>query len=202
MTILAQDTFTRADQSGWGTSSDGNTWAILASSSTQSIASNEGVSVVGGTDCSIRLGSGTAGTVNITTRYSTSFQNAGVIFRVTDGSNYYRCVLEAGTLYLQYCSSGSFHAVASSGMSGYADGDYWHIRAVAVGTTIQASAWKDGNSEPTLGSQINATDSTFSSGGYGVINVNGTAHFDNFVVTDNASATHLRISDGYGGVFS
>ena len=56
---LASDSFSRANQSGFGTSSDGETW-VETGLGTLSISSNAGVIVSTGSDTNVQLGSNTS----------------------------------------------------------------------------------------------------------------------------------------------
>ena len=205
MTTLATDTFIRADQSGWGTASDGDTYTT-SGTSTLAIASNEGT-VTGGTDEYMLIGSGTSAPVNVLVRCctDTNAANMGLVGRYASSTTLYRCFLHNQTLNLEKIVSGSGTSLATTGFS-YGANQFCWIRLICQGTTISADCWVDGGSEP--GSpQISVTDSAISAAGsYGMhaLNGSGTTKFDSLTVTDNGSGsvTHLRISDGYGGVFS
>lgn len=205
MSTIDQDTFQRANQTGWNPASSGSNWAALAGAPTLSISSNEGVCAVGSTDAPIQLGSLTAGTLNISVRVSiSSLANGGLIFR-SDGtaSNYYRLLIENGTFYFQKCVATVFTTVQSFVLTGFVNGDLWWQRGVMTGGLCQASAWKDGTAEPTLGSQISASDSTFSTGNFGVTAHAGTMDFDHFLITDNQTASiNVNLNHGRRGIWT
>jgi hypothetical protein len=195
MSQLAQDTFIRADQSGFGAASDGKTWARDAGVGVSNIVSNQGKIGPGGNDSQFVLGSGTAGTINILCRVKSGDAGnvAAVLFRYssTGGAspNGYRAGIFGGNLVVDKYVSGTRTNIGSTSVS-YVVGEEWWIRAVASSTSIKATAWKDGTSEPGT-PQLNLTDSSNSTGKYGVsvfMNADFT-YFDSLTVTDNQSAT-------------
>lgn len=194
MSQLAQDTFLRANQSGLGTASDGKTWARDAGVGVSNIVSNQGKIGPGGNDSQFVLGSGTAGTINILCRVKSGDAGnvAAVLFRYssTGGTNPngYRAGIFGGNLVVDKYVSGTRTNIGSTSV-GYNVGEEWWVRAVASSTSIKATAWKDGTSEP--GSpQLNLTDSSNSTGLYGisVFMSNDFTYFDSLTVTDNQSA--------------
>ncbi len=207
MTTLAQDTFTRANQSGWGTASDGHVWSTT-SGTTFSISGNEGQATGAAGDAFGLIGSGTAATVNLLVRISVGNLSdfGGVLCRYSTvgGTNGYRIGFYSGNIQCDKFVSGSRSSVGSASLTGYSINSYWWIRAVVSGSTLQARAWADGQSEPGA-YQFTATDSSISAAGqYGLSTYAGTlVNFDSLTITDNSSAVlHRLISDGYGGVFS
>jgi hypothetical protein len=194
MATLSTDTFTRANQSGWGTASDGESWSTTVDSPTLNIASNEGTCSTGTfSDSVMRIGSQTTADINFLMRCKVANGNAGPVWRYQDTNNYYRCVQEdGGTLFLQKRISGSNSTITTVNPSGFSTGSFFWIRVIASGTSIKVTWWLDGNSEPGT-PNIDTTDSAITSaGGYGIGSVGyggGANSFDSLTVTDNQSIT-------------
>lgn len=195
MTTIAQDTFVRSDQSGFGTASDGKVWTRDAGVGTSNIVSNQGRIGPGGNDSQFVLGSGTAGTINILCRVKSgdSGNVAAVLFRYSStggtNANGYRAGIFGGSLVLDKYTAGARSNIGSTSIS-YVVGEEWWVRAIANGSSITVRAWKDGTAEP--GSpQLIVTDSTHTTGLYGVsvFMSNDFTYFDSLTVTDNQSAT-------------
>lgn len=205
MAILASDTFVHPNQANWPTSSGGQTWTAPRGSGTYSISSNEGVNSANGGSFSVaRIGSGTATSTEVLVRLNPAdtTSDIGCIARYVDTNNFYYGVLSGSKALIGKDASGSFSTIASTSFS-YANGTFYWLRFNLVGTTLKLKAWQDGTGEP--GSwTVTTTDASLASGGYGLgSDATGSTSFDSLTVTDAASAAvHLRISDGYGGVFS
>lgn len=187
MTVVASDTFTRANQSGWGTASDGETWTQSAGSGTLAISSNQGT-ITGSTALQLMLlGSNTTYPAKVkvrTSRTSTTDINF-VTARLTAGNNYYRVKVQSGTIYIFKDIAGTITNLANTAFTDTAGSEYW-IEFYLNGSTLGASIWLDGNSQP--GSyMISTTDTSIAvAGQYGVgCTLSGSAHiatFDNFTV--------------------
>src|SRR5258708_7468422 len=91
--MVVNDTFTRANQSGWGTASDGtDVWKQIVGSATFSVASNKGVvSTLAGTNLTL-LGTGVLANGDLLVRFSSTSaaSSAGFVLRYTDGNNLVR----------------------------------------------------------------------------------------------------------------
>lgn len=207
MTTLSTDTFIRADQSGFGTASDGETWVRDAGIGVSNIVSNQGKIGPGGNDSQFLLGSQTAATINTLCRVKSGDAGnvAAVLIRysTTGGTNGYRAGIFGTNLIVDKYVTGVRSNIGSTNVS-YVVGDEWWVHAIMVGTSLTVAAWKDGGSEPAP--QLSLTDASISAAGrYGVsvfMNADFT-YFDHLTVTDNqASVAHRLITDGYGGVFS
>src|SRR5215469_785662 len=102
MTLLASDTFIRANQSGWGTASDSETWASVRGTPVVAIASNEGTfHASGGSSFSImRLGSQTSAGQEVLVRMKpgNTAKNQGTVARFVDNNNFYYGVLINNTI--------------------------------------------------------------------------------------------------------
>lgn len=202
MTILASDTFVHPNQSSWPTSSGGQTWTAPRGAGTYSIVSNEGVnSANGGTFSVARIGSGTATSTEVLVRLNPAdtTSDIGTIARFVDSNNFYYGAFENGKVVIGKDASGTFTTLTSASFT-YANGTFFWLRFNLVGTALKLKVWQSGTAEP--GSfTISTTDSSISSGGYGLgSDATGSTSFDSLTVTD--ASAHVLITDGMGGVFS
>lgn len=189
MTVLASDTFSRANQSGWGTSSGGQVWSSARGAGTYSIVSNEGVnSANGGTFSVARIGSGTATSTEVLVRLkpADTTSDIGCIARYTDNNDFYYGVLVSGTVAIGKDVAGSFTTLTSTSFS-YSTANFYWLRFNLSGSTLKLKVWQDGTSEP--GSwTVTTTDSSLSSGGYGLgSDATGSTSFDSLTITDAPS---------------
>lgn len=193
MSNLAIDSFQRPDSaSSFGVASDGQTWVRDAGIGVSAIVSNQGRVGPGGNDSHFLIGSGTASTVNLLCRVKSDSSGnvAAVLFRYSSQSgtnnNGYRIGLFSSTLMADKYTNGVRTGIGSYATS-YVIGEEWWVRAIAVGSSITGTAWKDGTTEPAP--QLSLTDSGFASGQYG-ISVHmaaGFTYFDSLTITDNQS---------------
>lgn len=197
MTIYGQDTFIRANTTSpsWGTGTDGQAWNHAAGSATSyNVQSNEGViantpglwdQFTYGANFSI------TGTQEISVRVicdSTS-EGFGVMLRPNSTSSTGYFAMYDGTLVTPglviYRNSGGLTSLASSAFPVTATSAYW-VKAKISSGTIQAKIWLDGTGEPAY--SLSASDSTYTSGGIGVIgNASANLKFDHFLATDGAA---------------
>jgi streptogramin lyase len=186
-TTLAQDNFQRANQTYWGTASDGPTWASDAnSSSVFSINANTGKLANGSSSYSAVLGPTAADAEVLFTGSMSSFSNTnmGAVLRWTDGNNWYKAYIDGTNLVLQKKVNGTTTILATVSFSATA-GTSYTLRFRVVGTTLYAKVWNTGNTEP--GSwMLTQTDSTFQSGYCGLrilVQGSATATITSFVAT-------------------
>ncbi len=163
---LGTDTFQRANQSHWGTASDGQTWGGDANSQKAfSISSNAGlVSNTGGASYSGVLGPTAANAEVYATGSLSSFSNSnfGDVLRWTDGNNWYKAFIDGSHLIIQKKVAGTTTTLASVPFTATAGSSYTiHFRV--VGATLTANAWAASGSEPS-GWMVSASDSTLTSG--------------------------------------
>ena len=163
---LAADTFRRANQSLWGTASDGLSWGGDANTiGAFSISGNAGsVSNTGSASYSAVLGpSATDSEVYATTTMSAfSNGNWGDVLRWTDGNNWYKAYIDGSSLFLQKKVAGNTTMLASVPFTASAGTSYTiHFRV--VGSTLSANVWPSTAAEP-AGWMVTATDNSFSSG--------------------------------------
>lgn len=170
MSILSTDTCIRANQSGLGTASDGETYTINGTITT-SIASNEAVVSGSSTFTSAILGTQTTADINFLVRVeqsSNNFDGVGPCWRSdASGQNCYFCAIYNGALLFAKLVNNGFTQLASVNVSEVSSVFYW-IRATMTGNHCQARAWQDGNTEPSTWN-IDTTDSTYTAAGrYGM----------------------------------
>jgi len=182
--VAAQtDAFGRADSSTTlGTTDTGQTWSVL--SGTWGISSNAAYEpgAVNGAQHAVVTDSGLSDcVVQVTVPVLSGLSgNAGVVFRATDDSNYWRFVIGGATdnnWYFQKKVAGSFSLVGTGG--GVAAGDV--LRVVLGGNTI--TVFKNGTQMATTTDSFNSTatkhgmSNSASSAGQGTV-----ARLDDFSV--------------------
>jgi len=165
-TTLGTDTFQRANQSHWGTASDGQTWGGDANiQSIFSISGNTGhVTNTGATSYSAVLGASSSNAEVLATGSLSSFSssNFGDVLRWTDGNNWYKGYIDGSNLIIQKKVSGTSTTLISMPFSATAGTSYTiHFRV--VGSTLTANAWASSGSEP-AGWMATASDSSLTSG--------------------------------------
>ena len=182
--VLATDTFQRANQSHWGTASDGQTWGGDANSQTAfSISGNTGlVSNTGSASYSAVLGPQATNAEVYATGSISSFSNSnfGNVLRWTNGNNWYKAYIDGGHLIIQKKVSGTTTILASVPFTATAGSSYTiHFRV--VGSTLTAKVWAASGSEPS-GWMITASDSALASGYCGMrfLTQSGTATVTSF----------------------
>jgi len=182
--MLATDTFQRANQSFWGTASDGQTWGGDANSQAVfSISGNAGrISNTGSTSYSAELGPQATdaevyATASISSFVSTNFGNT---LRWTNGNNWYKASIDGSSLFIQKKVGGVSTILASVPFAATAGTSYTlHFRA--VGSTLTANVWASSESEPSVW-MVTASDSTLTAGYCGMrfLTQNGTATVTSF----------------------
>jgi len=162
---LAQDTFQHADQTYWGTASDGQLWGGDANSSTVfSIAANTGQLANGYTSYNAVLGPPATNAQVLFKGSMSSFNNTnmGAVLRWTDGNNWYKAYIDGTNLVIQKKVNGSTTILNETPFAAQA-GISYTLRFRAVDSTLAAKVWQTGNAEPDIW-MATATDSTFQSG--------------------------------------
>jgi hypothetical protein len=192
--VLAQDNFHRAaNQTYWGTASDGLVWGADANTNPAfAIVNNTGIA----TDAVIESVSGTLGPsvadaeVLITTSIDTftggtSNNEIGAMLRWVDDNDFYKAGLN-GINFRLYVRTTAGGAVTLSTIPYAASpGVLYSIRVRAVGTSFMAKVWPAAQTEPT-GWMVTATDSKIAAGNCGVrlvFNSTATMTFTSFVAT-------------------
>lgn len=197
MTILAQDTFIRANQSGWGTASDGESWSSSGASSTQSITSNEGViAATGGSDTHNQLGTQTADDQDILCRIA--INNASDVtgiqarFSTSGGFTAYKLLYYSNDLHINKVYLGTNTPLVSYGGYTLTLGTFYWFRLRCVGNSIAAMIWPDGGASPPNWLMA-LTDVSIPSGGFAVLANSNSGigiKFDHFSVSTIVPAMH------------
>lgn len=182
MTVIAADTFTRANISanasiatGWGTPSDGTdtSWNALSvtGSPNYAITSNVGTITNSAGGNSLALGTGTADGEAVVEFQTTATAAAiGLMLRCdAGGTNRYQCRQKAGNLHLEKVVSGTAtDLVTQASFTVSTNTNYW-LKLRIVGSNLYAKVWAASGSEPSTWT-LTATDSTYTSAGrYGLI---------------------------------
>jgi sugar lactone lactonase YvrE len=164
--VLGADTFQRANQSLWGTASDGHVWGGDANTkSVFSIVGNTGrVANTGGASYSAVLGASTANVDVRATGSMSSFSgsNFGPVLRWGDTNNWYKAYVDGGSLLIQKKVGGATTVLGSTPFAATA-GTAYTIEFRAVGSTLTASVWPASASQPSAW-MVTATDSSLGSG--------------------------------------
>lgn len=169
--VLASDTFQRANQPYWGTSSDGHVWQADASSARNfSIFAHAGLitSTPPHIYCSAILGPVVAD-VEITfnaalSQYSAS--SLGAVLRWSDPNNYYALTLDGQALSFARVMDGMTTPLQMLPFPARSNALYT-FRVRAAGTRFFAAVWPTGQPAP-ANWQIEVTDSALSTGQAGV----------------------------------
>ncbi len=162
---LAQDTFQRANQTHWGTASDGHTWGGGAnSSSVFSISGNTGKVANGSTSYNAVLGPVATNAQVLFSGSLSSFNgaNLGAALRWTNGNNWYKAYINGTNLVVQKKVNGTTTILKQVAFAATA-GTSYTLRFSASGTTLSAKVWRTGNTEPTNW-MVTVTDSNLQSG--------------------------------------
>src|SRR5260221_702393 len=198
MAVIGDDNFVRADQSGWGTASDGQTWVQLSGAETLAIATNEGTATGNiGVDNWLALGTNTYADQECLVRFKFTNQTndvPGIMLRSTGATTAYRVRNNGGSLGIRRVNSGVSTTVGVDVSFAISNNTFYWMRAQIIGSTIKARMWADGNAEPSTWNET-ATDGTPISGAgrfglYSVINTTATDvnTFDSFSANDTVVA--------------
>jgi YVTN family beta-propeller protein len=188
---LGQDTFTRSNQTNWGTASDGQTWTSDASTNAAfSIASNTGKVTNTGTNSYNAILGATASDEQVlfTGSLSTfSSTNIGAVIRWADTNNWYKAYIDGTNLVLQKKVNGTATTLKNTAFTATTNTNY-SLRFQAVGSTLNARVWITGQTEPTTWTAT-VTDSSLTAGHVGLrmLTNNGTATYTSFIATNLAT---------------
>jgi len=160
-TILAQDTFQRADQAMWGAASDGQSWggdankltvfSIAGSNHTWGqIVNNRGNQGQGEQIYNALLGPASEN-VNLVVSGSVNLfrlnANFGVVLRWKDVNNWYKALIDGSDLVVLKRLNGVTTQLGALRFTALSGKTYTlHFRA--IGATLFASAWQSDQSEP------------------------------------------------------
>src|SRR5216683_3461586 len=168
VTILAQDTFKRANQVFWGTSSDGRQWIGDANSiEVFSIVSVTGqIDHAQGTFNAILGPAMTndevvfSGTVNQFAQGATV--NMGAVLRWTDANNWYKALIDGSKVQIVRHINGKTTSLGSVPFSAQG-GPSYTLRFRAVGAALFIKAWQSNQPEPN-GWMLTVMDTALSKG--------------------------------------
>lgn len=186
MTLLGKDTFSRSNQSGWGTASDGQTWSTQSGTPTLSIASNEGHATSVTALAYVELGSTTTADIEVLVRVKVSDTNvtaAGVTLRATGTTTFYRFRFNSNSstqgIGIVKTISGTTTNLFTTSFT-VSTGTFYWLRARAVGSNLYVKGWQDGTAEPAAWSTSGTDTSITAAGGFGVCvnSSSGTSTFD------------------------
>lgn len=162
--LLAQDSFQRANQTYWGTASDGHVWQGDASNNAAfSIVNNTGqISGVGAYNA--LLGPVVQNAEVLFTSSITSFNSTsiGASLHWVDANNWYKAALTGSTLVLQKKLNGVTYVLASVPFTASPNTAYT-MRFRMVNSMLYVRAWVAGQTEPTAW-QLTVADNSFQTG--------------------------------------
>jgi hypothetical protein len=170
-TTLGQDTFSRPDQTYWGTSSGGQTWAGNANAyKVFSISGNTGlVTATSNTNYYAILGPTAA---NATAEFSGSISSLssgahiGAVLRWADSQNWYQAYIDGTNLVIDKKVGGTVTKLGTTAFNAVATTSYTLLFTVS-GSTLEASVWATGGSQPAQW-MLTKTDSSLASGNCGL----------------------------------
>jgi streptogramin lyase len=168
-TTLAKDTFQRANQSHWGTASDGLVWGGAANTqSSFSIKNNMGQVSNGSGQYNALLGPTSTDAEVLFSGSLSSFtqSNLGAILRWSDSKNWYKASINGTSLMIQKKVNGTLTLLSKTAFAATA-GKSYTLRFRVVGSTLYAKVWQTANTEPTSW-MITIADSSLLSGRCGL----------------------------------
>ncbi len=189
-TQFGLDSFTRANQSGWGTSDNGDLWANNSGGTpvTAAIASNVGT-LTGGSRSYLISGSEIETQVDMKVKVNAGGDNLndiGIVFGYTDINNNYRAYVEGANLLLDKVIAGvpTNLATVASGIANNVDA---YIRVQWYGGKLRVKVWAATALEPNDNLwTASASDTQYSTGKAGVmVRMNsGTVNVYSYVCKD------------------
>lgn len=208
MTVYGLDSFTKANQSGWGSAAVGGSWTLVRSNQTLSIVSNQGVMANNGSATTgiVQLGSTLVNDSMMLVR-ATQGTNVtdiiGICPRFQNTSNFYEFVQgsTSGQFQLRKNVAGTFSTVVGVAFTSVVGTAYW-IRCQVIGTSFFGKIWQDGTAEPNtwMIGALGITDTSVAGPqGFGLVGAPQTAgsnvKFDNFYAVDTFNSDDLSAGD-------
>ena len=185
---LAQDSFQRANQTYWGTATDGRVWGGDANGNSRfSVLNQTGqVSTKATYSYGASLGPGVTNAEVLFSGSIGSFSgtNLGAILRWTDSQDWYKAFIDGSNLVIQKKVNGTLTKLKSVAFAATA-GTSYTLRFNATGSTLSASVWPTSGSDPGFW-MVTAQDSDHSSGNCGLhtlLQSGGTVTFTAFLAT-------------------
>lgn len=168
--ILAQDTFQRADQTFWGTASDGHFWEGDANRQPAfSIADANGRIAKGRGTLNALLGPASRDSEILVSAAISSFANDanfGVVLRWSNGDNWYKALLDGKHLSILRRINGQTDTLKTMSLVVHPNSAY-NLRFRTIGVVLLAKAWPAKQDEP-ADWQITASDNMLMSGRAGL----------------------------------
>jgi hypothetical protein len=173
--VLARDDFQRADQSLWGTASDGQAWGADANTSPAfSITSRTGTIAPTQTGYQTAvLGPTVADADVVVTGALSSFVTTGnnnelaAVLRWVDNNRFYKAGIDGNNFRLFVRTSASSSSTLTTISFAATAGTAYSIRFRAQGTSLMAKAWPASAAEPSAW-MLTATDASIASGQCGL----------------------------------
>jgi hypothetical protein len=145
-----QDTFQRANQSYWGTASNGQKWSGDANTNTIfSISGNTGKIAGNGTAYNAILGPSTNDGEVVFSGALSSYTNGnfGAVLRWTDTNDWYKAYISGTQLVIQSRVKGTSTVLSSANFTATA-GTSYTIRFRVVANNLYAKVWPSNSTEP------------------------------------------------------
>jgi len=164
-TLLASDTFQRADRHFWGMASDGQIWGGDANSKAGFvIADHSGQIVDGHSIYNATLGGLTSDAEAVFSGSLSSFDhsNLGAVLRWRDENNWYKAYINGTQLILLKDIAGTMIMLNAVPFTAYAATSYT-LRFSVIGFQLLARVWPSGQIEPATW-MVAGTDENISSG--------------------------------------
>lgn len=161
--ILTADSFNRVNQTGFGTSSSGNTYTEIGTG-TASISSNEGVIVSSGSDTNMEMNNTSFSDVDMVCRISinNSGDTVGIQTRFSGTTlaniSCYKLLYYSAGIHINKEVSGTITNLVNASFTMNPGTFYW-FRLLTQGTNVMAKVWQDGTNEPSAW-QLSTTDSS------------------------------------------
>ncbi len=166
--LLAQDTFSRSNQTYWGTATDHLLWGGDANKLSD-FAISSGMGQIHRTASGKSLYTAVLGTAHADSEVKAiasvdqfNPSHIGVILRYTDDNNYYKVFFDGSNLNMIRRLGGNNTTLQSIPFPAQANTPYT-TRFQVIGTTLRARVWQTSQTEPTNW-LLTATDNTFQSG--------------------------------------
>jgi hypothetical protein len=168
-TTVAQDTFHRADQSLWGTATDGQVWGAEANTASLFSINNNAGQVTGGSGPhDAVLGPTATDTEVLFTGSASTFSgaNIGAVIRWADTNNWYKGYIDGSNLVIQKKVGGTYGTIGTTPFAATA-GTSYSLRFGVIGTTLHAKVWASNAAEP-ANWMLTGSDSSLASGNCGL----------------------------------
>jgi virginiamycin B lyase len=188
LTALAQDTFQRPNQVGWGKASDGLTWGGSANNQNVfSINNDKGQVSNGSGPYFALLGPSVTDAEVLFSGSLSSFDKSslGAVLRWTSAKNWYKASISGTSLVIQKKVNGTLTLLGKTAFAATA-GTSYTVRFSVVNSTLSAKVWQTGTTEP-ANWMITVMDNSLPSGSCGLqmqVQSTTTAAITSFLATE------------------